>query len=228
MEDLLYMKDLWQPIKTVNGVPVGKPAEMKDVDWEVLNRKCAAQIRQWIDRSIMQSVAKETDAYKLWEKLEKTYAQPSAQNVANLIRRLITLKYKDGSSMSEHINEFEGVADQLSTMNCKFDDNQLATFLLISLPKSWDTLFVSVTNSAPEGKVTLEMVKDRLFNEESRRKENGETFEALVSEKQERRGRSKSRFHQNQQRGRSKSRSRKNFTCHHCGKPGHFKRDCRI
>ena len=58
IEDLLYMKDLWQPIKTVNGVPVGKPAEMKDVDWEVLNRKCAAQIRQWIDRSIMQSVAK--------------------------------------------------------------------------------------------------------------------------------------------------------------------------
>ena len=111
MEDLLYIKDLWKPIKTVNGVPVGKPAEMKDVDWEVLNRKCAAQIRQWIDRSIMQSVTKETDAYKLWEKLEKTYAQPSAQNVANVIRRLITLKYKDGSSMSEHINEFEGVAD---------------------------------------------------------------------------------------------------------------------
>ena len=45
MENLLYMKDLWQPIKTVNGVLVGKPAEMKDVDWEVLNRKCAAQIR---------------------------------------------------------------------------------------------------------------------------------------------------------------------------------------
>ena len=130
----------------------------------------------------MQSVAKETDAYKLWEKLEKTYAQPSAQNVANLIRRLITLKYKDGSSMSEHINEFEGVADQLSTMNCKFDDNQLATFILISLPKSWDILFLSFINSAHDGKVTLEMV-DILFNEESRRKKNGETFEAFVSEK---------------------------------------------
>ena len=29
--------------------------------------------------------------------------------------------------------------------------------------------------------MTLEMVKDKLFNEESRQKENGETFEALVS-----------------------------------------------
>ena len=138
--------------------------------------------------------------------------------MVNLIRHLITLKYKDGSSMSEHINEFEGVAYQLSIMNCKFDDNQLTTFLLIFLPKTWDTLFVSVINSAPDEKVTLEMVKDRLFNEESRRKENGETFKALVSEKQERSGRGKSRFHQNQQRGRSKSRSRKDFTCHHCGK----------
>ena len=78
IEDLLYMKDLWHPIKTINGVPVGKPAEIKYVDWEVLNRKCAGQIRQWIDRSIMRSIAKETDAYKQWKKLEKTYAQPSA------------------------------------------------------------------------------------------------------------------------------------------------------
>ena len=84
----------------------------------------------------MQSIAKETDAYKLWKKLEKTYAQPSAQNVTNLIRRLITLKYKDDSSMSEYINKFEGIADQLSIMYCKFDGNQLATFLLISLIKS--------------------------------------------------------------------------------------------
>ena len=61
------MKDLQQPIKTINGVAIGKPTEMKDVDQEVLNRKCAAQIRQWIDRSIMQSVAKKTDAYKLWK-----------------------------------------------------------------------------------------------------------------------------------------------------------------
>ena len=53
-------------------------------------------------------------------------------------------------------------------MNYKFDDNQLTTFLLISLLKSWDTLFVSVTNSTLDGKVTLEMVKDRWFNEESR------------------------------------------------------------
>ena len=103
--------------------------------------------------------------------------------MANLICRLITLKYKDGSNISEHINEFEGVTDQLSTMKCKFDDNQLAIFLLISLLKRWDTLFVSITNLAPNGKVTLEIVKDKLFNKESKRKENGETFEALVSEK---------------------------------------------
>ena len=53
MEYLLYIKDMWQPIKIVNGVAVGKPTEIKYVDWEVLNRKCEAQIRQWIDRSIM-------------------------------------------------------------------------------------------------------------------------------------------------------------------------------
>lgn len=71
------------------------------------------------------------------------------------------------------------------------------------------------------------MVKDRLFNKESKRKENGETFKALMSVKQERHGRNKSIFHQNQQRGQSKSQLRKDVTCHHCGRLEHFKRECR-
>ena len=68
--------------------------------------------------------------------------------------------------------------------------------LLNSLPDSWETLVVLVNNSAPNEKLTLDMVTDRLQNEESKRK-NVEAvsseLDAFVSEKQERRGRSQSR-----------------------------------
>jgi len=45
--------------------------------------------------------------------------------------------------------------------------------LLSSLPDSWNTLVVSLNNSAPDGKLTLELVKNSLLNKEARRKEKG-------------------------------------------------------
>ncbi|KAL5863382.1 hypothetical protein ACOSQ3_000896 [Xanthoceras sorbifolium] len=242
MEDLLYIKDLWKPIvmpkeeavttASTDAKTSSTSTSTSDVEWTVLNRKCAAQIRQWIDRSIFQNFANEHDAYVLWQKLEKMYARTTAQNKANLMRRLVNLKYKDGNSVSEHMSEFQGIVDQLNSMKMTVDDELQALLMLSSLPKSWDTLVVSVSNSAPDGKLTMDMVKDRMLNEESRRKDEGHTpeNEALVTEKQgkqEWRGRSKNPHNQSQQRGRSKSRSRHDKKCHHCGKLGHFIRECR-
>ncbi|GFZ16927.1 hypothetical protein Acr_26g0001970 [Actinidia rufa] len=50
-----------------------------------------------------------------------------------------------------------------------------ALLLLSSLPESWETLMVSLSNSVPNGKLTMSMVMDALFNEEARRKEIGST-----------------------------------------------------
>ena len=85
---------------------------------------------------------------------------------------------------------------------------------------------VPLGNSAPEGKVTLAMVINSLFNEEIRRKNFlGNDTHALVTEN---RGRRKSRrpYGHNKSRGRSKSRGK--IKCYHCGKIGHMKRNCKI
>ena len=63
--------------------------------------------------------------------------------------------------------------------------------LLGSLLDSWNTFMVSLGNSVPEGKVTLAMVRNSLFNEEIQRKFfMGDDTHALVTEN---RGQSKSR-----------------------------------
>ena len=58
-------------------------------------------------------------------------------------------------------------------MKINLDDEVQALLLLSSLPDSWNTLVVSLSNSSPDGKLTLEMVKNNLLNEEARRKEKG-------------------------------------------------------
>ena len=189
MEDLLYIKDLHEPIE---GDEV-KPADIDDKKWAQLNQKAVGTIRSWIDQSVYHHVAKESKADVLWRKLEIIYEQPTAQNKVNLMKRLVNLKYKKCHSITEHTSEFQGLVDQLTTMKIILDDELQALLLLSSLPDSWETLVVSVNNSAPNGKLNLDMVTDRLRNKESQRK-NTEVVPsksaALVSKNQERQGRS--------------------------------------
>ncbi|KAF7121453.1 hypothetical protein RHSIM_Rhsim13G0116100 [Rhododendron simsii] len=232
MEDVLYTKDLYLPIYG----DTKKPQGTSDEDWKVTNRKAVALIRTWVDQSVFHHVAQETNAYELWTKLEAMYERKTAQNKASLIRRLVNLKYKDGRSVAEHMSDFQGLINQLSTMKLVLDEELQALLLLSSLPDSWETLVVTISNSAPSGMVTMDMVKDGMFNEEARRKEQGTSVdtEALVVQN---RGRSRTRNsggdrNKSKDRSRSKSRGtskpRSEIECFHCHKMGHMRKECRI
>ena len=138
----------------------------------------------------------------------------------------MNLKLKEGQSIVEHLNDFEGMVAQLSIAGLSLADKTRACLLLGLLPDSWNTWMVSLGNSVLEGKVTLAMVRNSLFNEEIRRKDFvGNDTHALVTENK---GRRKSRgpFWYNKSRGRSKSRGK--IKCYHCGKIAHMKWNYKI
>ena len=94
------------------------------------------------------------------------YKRKTAQNKTFLIRRLVNLKFRDENSVVEHLSDFQSLINQLATMKMVLDDEFQALLLLSSLPDSWETLVVSLSNSTPNGKLTLGTVKDSMFNEE--------------------------------------------------------------
>jgi len=49
-------------------------------------------------------------------------------------------------------------------MGIKFDDEMLRLWILNTLPDSWETFWVSITNSSPGGVVSLENVKSSVLN----------------------------------------------------------------
>uniref|UniRef100_A0A2N9EW40 Integrase catalytic domain-containing protein n=1 Tax=Fagus sylvatica TaxID=28930 RepID=A0A2N9EW40_FAGSY len=164
---------------------------MPDKEWAKMHRKTIGCIRQCIEVSVFHHVSQETKADTLWKKLESLYERKTAQNKAFAIRKLAHLKLKEGRSVAEHLSEFQDLVNQLTRMNLVVDDKLQALLLLSSLPDSWETLVVSLSNSAPNGVLQLAMVKDSLFNEETRRKDMGkDDAQALVTEN---RGRSKGR-----------------------------------
>ena len=101
MEDILYCKDLYNPLELKGKKPVDKP----EADWKKMNRKTIGHIRQWIDQSVYHHVLQETDAYTLWTTLEFVHEKKNAQNKTFVIKKIVNLKYKDGSSVSEHMSE---------------------------------------------------------------------------------------------------------------------------
>ena len=54
---------------------------------------------------------------------------------------------KDGTSMSNHLNEFNSVFDQVSGQGIELNDSLKALFLLITLPDSWDTFHTIVSTN---------------------------------------------------------------------------------
>ena len=137
-------------------------------------------------------VSELTSSKAIWDKLQEVYERNIAGNKTLLIRKLVNLRYKDGSDISEHLNEMKSIITQLARMKMTLDEEWQAILLLNTLPESWETLVISLSNAASDGKLTMDMVTSSLLNEEVRRKSLPTTgSHALVSE--EARGRSRNR-----------------------------------
>ena len=94
-------------------------------------------------------------------------------------------------------------------MGVKFDEEIQGLWLLNTLPDSWKTLRISLTNSSPGGIITMEYVKSGVLNEEMRRSQASSSSsshsDVLVTEEGRR---NKSRDSNNRDKSRSKSRSK--------------------
>ncbi|CAH1425256.1 unnamed protein product [Lactuca virosa] len=222
MEDLLYVKDYYMHVFNTE-----KPKDKTDAEWNILHRKVCGYIRQWVDDNFLNHISAETHARTLWNKLEQFYAWKTGNNKLILIKQLIGLKYHDGNPISDHLNSFQGIINQLAGMGIKFEDELQGLWLLGTLSDSWEIFRTSLSNSAPDGIITMELAKGGVLNEEMRRKSQGSSShsDVLVTES---RGRSQSRGPNNKGKHRSKSKGKfVDYECNHCGRKGHTIRFCR-
>ncbi|KAH7575663.1 hypothetical protein JRO89_XS02G0185800 [Xanthoceras sorbifolium] len=104
-------------------------------------------------------------------------------------------------------------------MGINFNDKVFALIVLASLLKSWETLKISITNTASNGAVNMELVKNEILNEEIRRRSqtlsSSSQPDVLVTDS---RGRSQSREQKPRGKSRGKSNKYANVECHHCKK----------
>ena len=187
-----------------------------------------------MSRSVAHNVVKEKTTEDLMKALFGMYEKPLANNKMHLMKKLFNLKMAENASVTQHLNEFNTIINQLSSVEIDFDDEICALIVLASLPNSWEAMRMIVSNSTGKEKLKYNDIQNLILAEEIRRRDASETSgsssalnletKGRGNDRNSNRDRSKSR---NSNQNRSKSRSGQQVQCWNCGKTGHFRKQCK-
>jgi len=148
-KDLLVQQGM---VKVLYGT---KPEDMLDIDWKGLEARVVATIRLCLGDDVMYHVVDEESLAALWLKLESGYMSKSLTNKLYLKQRLYGLKMAECSDLSQHINVFNQIINDLKRLDVKFEVKDKALMLLNSLPTS--TTYENLVTTLTWGKESLEL-----------------------------------------------------------------------
>ncbi|KAI5633726.1 gag-polypeptide of LTR copia-type domain-containing protein [Phthorimaea operculella] len=124
-----------------------------------------------------------------------------------LYQYLHRVEYGQFSSMPEYINGVMKIVHQLEDIGRKIDDEEVAEIMLSGLPQEFDILVSSLETACLTSKLSTELVRTRLLQEDDRRNDqmckNGDTPAAY-----------------------SVNSKKRNITCNYCKRPGHLYKRC--
>jgi len=134
--------------------------------------------------------------------------------------------------VTQHLNEFNTITNQLSSVDIDFDNEIHTLIVLASLSNSWEAIRIAMSNSTGKSKLKYEDIRYLILSEEMYRRDSSKASCSDATLNLERRGRG---YGKNSGRGRSRSRKGKSESgsgnqpkCWNCGKIGHFKNDALI
>jgi hypothetical protein len=123
------------------------------------------------------NISNENTMKELMGALDKLYEKSSTSNKVFIMKRLINIKMSEGGSVADHLNKFNMVTNQLSSVKVDFDDESMALLILCSLPERWNGLVMAVSNSiSSSNTLKFDDVVGVILSEEMQRKRTGETL----------------------------------------------------
>ncbi|GJT45466.1 retrovirus-related pol polyprotein from transposon TNT 1-94 [Tanacetum coccineum] len=209
--------------KALRGI-AHKPQSMSDEDWLELDEKALATIQLFLTREVLREVIHETTAAGLWLKLESLYMTKSLANKLRLKDRLYTFRMKPGTSVQDHLDEFNTILIDLENLDVDIDDEDKAVLLVISLPASYKH-FKEIMLYGNRETLSFNDVKSALLSKQKYDDDvEPESGEGMVA-----RGQSSDRCESSNKNKEHRSRSRgkySNKSCKYCKKLGHIVSDC--
>ena len=142
-----------------------------------------------MSRSVAHNVVKEKTTVDLMQALSGMYEKPSANNKVHLMKKLFNLKMVENASVTQHLNEFNTITNQLLSIEIDFDDEIRVLIVLASLPNSWEVMRMAVSNTTGKEKLKYNDIRDLILAKKIRRSDAGETSGSSFALNLETRGR---------------------------------------
>ena len=161
-----------------------------------------------LSRLVAHNVIKEKTTVELMTALSGMYEKPSANNKVHLMKKLFNLKMTEGMIVTQHLNEFNTIINQLLSVEINFDNEIQALILLASLPNNWEAMRMADSNFIRKVKLNYDDIRDLVLTEEVRKKDFGELLGSGSILNVDYRGRGNNRDYKGSNMGRSKSRNK--------------------
>ncbi|GBN76480.1 hypothetical protein AVEN_105055-1 [Araneus ventricosus] len=181
----------------------------------------------FLSGKVLVSLSDENTCASIFQKLKSTYLKDGAVNQILIRKRRAMLKKKE-VSMQEHLNEVNGLVNQLKSCSVKISDMDIIVYILMPLPSEYDSTKSAIENQ-PSEHISLQFVVSRLLDAEELLKDR-----RVTETKAPRNELSNDiAFSTDQQtviyfkcnkKGHIARFCYRTAVCHHCGKLGHKKR----
>lgn len=167
-------------------------------------KQCKALLIKHIADNQLECIKDKTTAKEIYETLESIFERKSVAGQLLLRKKLITMKYDGVGDMKSHLFEFDKTIRELKAIGAKLEEMDVICHLLLTLPKSYNTLVTAIETLNPET-LNMDFVRSRLLDEHGKRNIENKHFNehsiptAMAAFK---------------------------YRCHNCGKLGHRKWEC--
>lgn len=194
----------------------------KIVEWKKKDIKAKGVIATSIGQQPTLHIMQSKNSCEMWNNLHGVYEQKSSVSIHHLQQKFYAFTRNDTDDVATHISKIEELVQQLSDLGVEICESMVVSRVLTTLPSQLNH-FHSAWESTPKNERTLENLRMRLMNEESRcmSKFAEEKGEALFAKRSNKRKYSKKNESQKFDKARKEPGK-----CHVCYNGNHWRRDC--
>ena len=198
--------------------------------WDQDDEICRGHILNAMSNTLFDAYHNVPTAKELWTQLQTRYMKEDAASKRFIITKFNSYKMIDSRSVMEQFNELKNILDHFTQYKLKMDEPIIVTTIIDKLPPSWKNVRNGLKHKKED--LTLEELGNHLQIEEDLRKESkDESFSKIHAVEEGESSKkpsqdSRKRKHPSKSAKHAKDNKKKKGACFHCGKPGHFKKEC--
>lgn len=214
--------------RAVEAIVAGETAEARTRRIAAIRKrdlKCKSQIVQRIADSHLEHAKDKTTVYEVWKELSNVFERRGMASQLLLRKKLLSMKFKPSAELlSSHFLRFERIVRELKSTGATMEELDIVCHLLLTMPPEYDVVVTAIETLSTEN-LTLSFVKNRLLDEEIKRKGSNKSNRSETSLQTAFASSTSNNFkkgNNNQEKA-----NKFIFRCHNCGLPGHRRAECK-